>query len=211
MKIALHISIFLLVLFVLPLLPNADLIISWPVLFCGFIVALLLATQPLMSSKESTENKTTDNGTMWLILLVSATGLISSILEWAYLEYAPQRLDLVTITGIGLMVFGISFRIWAIRTLDKAFSATVQIKKDQQLITSGPYKWFRHPSYTGAWTLMVGTSLLFHSYAGLIIMGPGMLWVYSKRIATEEKTLQNAFGKAYSEMKFRTWMILPGW
>ena len=207
----LSILIFLVALYILPLLPTPELLLAWPVLFAALVCTGLLATQPVMSAQESTENRSTDRNTMWLILAMSALGQVASVVEWAYFADAPSEFDAITVTGIVLMLGGLSFRIWAIRTLDRAFSATVQIKQDQQLITSGPYRWLRHPSYTGAWVLMVGVALLFHSWAGLLVMGPGMLCVYARRISTEEATLECAFGEAYKHMKNSTWRMLPGW
>ena len=202
---------FLAALYVLPLLPAPELLLAWPVIFAALICTGLLAAQPVMSARESTENRRTDRNTMWLILAMSAFGQVVSLVEWAYLGGAPAQFDAFAMLGALLMLGGLAFRVWAIRTLDRAFSATVQIKQDQQLITSGPYRWLRHPSYTGAWALMVGVALLFHSWAGLLIMGPGMLWVYARRIDTEETTLETAFGQAYSDMKRTTWRMLPGW
>lgn len=205
------ILLFLLLLYVLPLLAAPVLLLSWPVLFAALVCTALLATQPVMSARESTANRRTDRNTMWLILSVSAFGQVVSLVEWAYLSGAPRQFDAFAILGVLLVLGGLAFRIWAIRTLDRAFSATVRIKEGQQLITSGPYRLLRHPSYTGAWLVFVGVALLFHSWAGLLIMGPGMLWVYTRRIATEERTLEAAFGKAYREMKNRTWRMVPGW
>jgi protein-S-isoprenylcysteine O-methyltransferase Ste14 len=58
---------------------------------------------------------------------------------------------------------------------------------------------------------MMGVAFLVHSWAGLLIMGPGMLWVYSLRIATEERTLESAFGVHYRELRKKTWRMVPGW
>ncbi|MCB0783598.1 MAG: hypothetical protein KDC02_05085, partial [Flavobacteriales bacterium] len=96
-----------------------------------------------MSARESTENRRTDRNTMWLILAMSAFGQVVSLVEWAYLGGAPAQFDAFAMLGALLMLVGLAFRVWAIRTLDRAFSATVQIKEDQQLITSGPYRWLR--------------------------------------------------------------------
>ena len=49
-----------------------------------------------------------------------------------------------------------------------------------------------------------------HSYLGLVLMGPGMLLVYMRRIAVEEKTLEAGFGEAYLTMKQNTQRLLPG-
>lgn len=62
---------------------------------------------------------------------------------------------------------------------------------------------------TGAWLAMIGAALLMHSYIGLVIMGPGMLQVYMRRIAVEERALEAGFGEAYVNMKARTQRLVP--
>ena len=216
MKKLISILLFLFLFYTLPLAlvsTSLDLTVqrltSWPVLTLAFFCTLLFATQPALSLKESREHKSTDGWTIWLILGVSGLGQILSLIDWAYFKGAPQVLDAWAISGIALLAFGTSFRIWAIRILDRAFSATVQIKKGQQLVTTGPYRWLRHPSYTGAWLAMIGAALLMHSYLGLVLMGPGMLLVYMRRIAVEERTLENAFGTNYLAMRMSTDRLVP--
>lgn len=171
---------------------------------------MLFATQPALSVKESREHKATDGWTIWLILGVSGAGQIASLVEWAYFRGAPQALDAWALCGLAFLAGGTTFRLWAIRTLKNNFSATVRIKQGQQLVTSGPYRWLRHPSYTGAWLAMIGAALLMHSYIGLVLMGPGMLLVYMRRIAVEEKALEVGFGEAYVNMKQNTQRLVPG-
>ena len=204
------IALFLLVFYWVPLVTAPELRYTWPVLVLAFFCTVLFATQPALSVNDSRAHKGTDGWTIWLILSVSGIGQIVSLVEWAFFRGAPQMLDAWAISGIALLAFGTAFRLWAIRTLDRAFSATVQIKEGQQLITAGPYRWLRHPSYTGAWLAMIGAALLMHSYLGLVLMGPGMLLVYMRRIAVEEKTLEAGFGEAYLTMKQNTQRLLPG-
>jgi len=205
----LSILLFLALFYALPLVGAPALLDTWPVLTLAVFCAVLFATQPALSLKESRDHKNTDGWTIWLILGVSGTGQIISLMDWAYKQGAPQQLDTWAISGIALLVCGTAFRLWAIRTLDRAFSATVQIKEGQQLVTSGPYRWLRHPSYTGAWLAMIGAALLMHSYLGLVLMGPGMLLVYMRRIAVEERTLEIGFGEQYHTMKMRTQRLVP--
>ncbi|MFZ1664891.1 MAG: isoprenylcysteine carboxylmethyltransferase family protein [Flavobacteriales bacterium] len=203
------ITLFLLVFYLCPLSSRLDLVYTWPVLVLAFFCTVLFATQPALSVKESRDNKNTDGWTIWLILGVSGIGQVLSLMEWAYYRGAPTALDIWAISGIACLAVGTLFRLWAIRTLDNAFSATVQIKQGQQLITSGPYRWLRHPSYTGAWVAMFGAALLMHSYLGLVLMGPGMLLVYKRRIAVEEKALESAFADNYRTMKQHTHRLIP--
>ncbi|MBK9174735.1 MAG: hypothetical protein IPM46_00015 [Flavobacteriales bacterium] len=77
---------------------------------------------------------------------------------------------------------GTAFRLWAIRTLKSNFAATVRSSPGSSSSPAAPYRWLRHPRYTGAWLAMVGAALLMHSYLGLVLMGPGMLLVYMRRM-----------------------------
>lgn len=203
--------VFIVILFVLPLVFNFQLITHPFVLLSAIVIIILLNTQPQMDFNESKINKSTDRGTMLLIALVSVIGHIASIIEWEYFRSTSNNLTWNVILGGSLLILGISFRIWAIRTLKSAFSATVQIKKGQKIIKSGPYKIIRHPSYTGAWILMIGDAILFSSIIGMIILGVIMFFVYMKRIETEEYTLQNAFGEEYSDYMKSTWKLIIGY
>lgn len=200
---------FLLIFYVLPLAAKPELLLTWPVLLLAAFCTVLFLTQPALSVQESKAHKGTDGWTIWLIIGVSGAGQILSLMDWAYKHGAPQHFDAWAASGLTLLTFGTAFRLWAIRTLRDNFAATVQIKPGQQLITSGPYRWLRHPSYTGAWLAMIGAALLMHSYLGLVIMGPGMLLVYMRRIAVEERTLEQAFGAAYTTMKRNTQRLVP--
>lgn len=203
-------TLFLFAFYGLPLLAKPELLMAWPVLTLAFFCAVLFATQPALSVQESLEHKATDGWTIWLILGVSGVGQIASLVEWAYFRGAPQAPDTWTLCGVGLLMGGTAFRLWAINTLKDNFSATVRIKQGQQLVASGPYRWLRHPSYTGAWVAMIGAALLMHSYLGLVLLGPGMLLVYMRRIAVEERTLEQGFGEAYVNMKQNTQRLVPG-
>ncbi len=204
------ILLFLALFYVLPLQAAPTLLATWPVIILALFCTVLFATQPALSIKESREHRSTDGWTIWLIVAVSGLGQIISLTEWAYLRGAPQTLDVLHVCGIALLASGTAFRLWAIRALRNNFSATVQIKQGQQLVTKGPYRWLRHPSYTGAWVAMMGAALLMHSYLGLVIMGPGMLLVYMKRIAVEEQALNDAFGAQYMNMQLNTQRLMPG-
>ncbi|BDD12110.1 hypothetical protein FUAX_45420 (plasmid) [Fulvitalea axinellae] len=209
MKVALSTIAHLLILFILPLSAKPALLLYPQVILSAVVIVLLLTTQPQMKMDEASRDRRTDKGTILLIALCSVVGHVLTISEWAYF---PQ-LDIwwLPFLGASLLIGGIIFRIIAIKILDKAFSSTLQIKKGQNLITKGLYSKFRHPSYTGAWVLMLGDALIFQSYAGIAILGIGMFIVYMKRIQTEEEMLLNEFGMEYEQYMAQTWKFLPGY
>src|SRR3954463_14059071 len=59
---------------------------------------------------------------------------------------APPALQAI---GVAVMWAGLAVRVWAIATLGAAFRTTVEVEPGQAVVSSGPYRWVRHPSYTG--------------------------------------------------------------
>src|SRR4051794_2785052 len=61
--------------------------------------------------------------------------------------------------GIAVMWLGLALRVWAIAALGAAFRTTVEVAPDQAVVTSGPYRRIRHPSYTGLLLIIAGFGL----------------------------------------------------
>ena len=49
--------------------------------------------------------------------------------------------------GLAIFVCGVALRMWAIATLGRLFTYDVAIQAGHRVVTSGPYRWVRHPSY----------------------------------------------------------------
>jgi protein-S-isoprenylcysteine O-methyltransferase Ste14 len=113
--------------------------------------------------------------------------------------------------GLLLIVAGSAFREWALIKLGRYFSRTVQIASGHKVIQDGPYKWIRHPAYTGMILTDVGFVMGIGSWLGalltLIIMTLSTLY----RIGVEEKVLADALGEEYGGYRKRTWKLFPGW
>jgi len=207
MKIVLTTALYLIVLFILPLLGTMDELFDTKVILSAIVILLLLNTQPPTNFKEGSRDRSTDKGTMYLILVTGVIGHIGSLIDWAY--FPSFTVGQSVLVGAFLMIFGIIFRIVAIQSLKYGFSSSIRIKEGQQLFTRGLYSKLRHPSYTAAWILMIGDALLFQSYFGLAILGVGMFLVYMKRIQVEEEVLLKKYGKEYEDYMQRTWKFLP--
>lgn len=231
-KKATSIIFFLLLFYALPLSAKPELLLHWQVILLAAVCTVLFVTQSRLSIAESKAKKATDRNTIWLIIAVSGIGQIASLIEWAYfnnLTYIDSNLVLPfgyevenvvpnisinsffnwTIIGAVLLISGTLFRLYAINVLGKYFSATVQIKDGHKIISIGPYKFLRHPSYTGAYVAMLGSAIFLQSVTGILIFGIGMLVVYHLRIKTEEQTLTNQFGVLYKLYASRTYKMFP--
>ena len=115
------------------------------------------------------------------------------------------------ITVFGGIVFTIGIYIYAqsVQALGKNFSTAVEIKKNHELIQSGPYRHIRHPCYFGSLLFFGGLAIAANSLLAclvyLIVLLPWFAW----RIKSEEKMMEKEFGKKYLDYKKKTNMLIP--
>lgn len=87
-------------------------------------------------------------------------------------------------------------------------SPTEGTRSDHQLVTSGPYRWIRHPLYTFGGIFFLALTLLSGLWWLLIFLVPG--WVgLAWRVQFEEANLLNRFGDEYRAYMQRTGRFLP--
>jgi protein-S-isoprenylcysteine O-methyltransferase Ste14 len=111
--------------------------------------------------------------------------------------------------GIILMLAGVAFRWYAIHVLGRFFSVVVAIQPGQTVVEAGPYRWLRHPSYSGAILTLFGLGLAYGNWASVLvlILLPGIGYAY--RISVEERVLLAELGDAYGQYMKRTKRIVP--
>jgi protein-S-isoprenylcysteine O-methyltransferase len=125
-------------------------------------------------------------------------------------HWTPWQGAAVRGTGVAIYVAGLGLRLWSMRTLRRAFSYDLKVADDQALVTSGPYRVLRHPSYTGLILWSAGCAVWNPSVAGLVLMLLATVPQIVHRIRVEEKILAGHFGARWSEHARRTWRLVPG-
>ncbi|MGA9851356.1 MAG: isoprenylcysteine carboxylmethyltransferase family protein [Gammaproteobacteria bacterium] len=111
--------------------------------------------------------------------------------------------------GIVMMLAGVAFRWYAIFVLGKYFTRDVATRTDQQVVESGPYKWIRHPSYSGALITVLGLGLALTNWVALIAVLLGAFVGYGYRVHVEERALSEALGEPYRNYMRRTRRFVP--
>jgi protein-S-isoprenylcysteine O-methyltransferase Ste14 len=99
--------------------------------------------------------------------------------------------------GMVILLGGLVLRGWSIKTLGDYFTGTVMVSSDQPVITAGPYRVLRHPSYTGFLLACAGVGLASANWVAMAAMvllplAP-LLW----RIHAEEHALLATLGDRY--------------
>ncbi len=110
--------------------------------------------------------------------------------------------------GLALCGLGYALVFWSGLALGRQYSAQVTIQKDHQLVTTGLYRYIRHPRYLGVSSLAIGVSLLFHSWIGLVV-SVLVLGLILSRIADEEALLYREFGQDWETYCKQSWRLIP--
>jgi protein-S-isoprenylcysteine O-methyltransferase Ste14 len=103
---------------------------------------------------------------------------------------------------------GVAFAVWARTFLGQNWSGNVTLKEGHELIQGGPYRFARHPIYTGILLSILGTGVWQGTLAGLLAVGcfgAGFSW----KIRLEEQWLTEEFGEQYREYRRRVKALIP--
>jgi protein-S-isoprenylcysteine O-methyltransferase Ste14 len=114
----------------------------------------------------------------------------------------------VFVLGLVLMIAGLALRWYSIRVLGISFTIDVATRPGQQVVESGPYRWVRHPSYTGGLLTILGVILCCDNVTSLAALAVVLLG-YGYRIRVEERALATEIGPAYRQYMRRTKRLIP--
>ena len=121
---------------------------------------------------------------------------------------APWALAL-GVLGCAIAVTG-SVLVWKSRVeLGAAWSLLPKAGEQTGVVTSGPYRFVRHPIYLGLSVLAVGQAVAFSSGPAFLIVAAGVIPSFVWRAREEERLLISLFGEVYVAYRKKTKMIVP--
>ncbi len=91
-----------------------------------------------------------------------------------------------------VLAVGVGLRLWAIRTLGRRWTTRVVVVGGWPLVSSGPYRWLRHPNYVGVAIEIVALPLVHTAWVTALLFGAANALVLRVRIAAEEAALRRA-------------------
>ena len=104
---------------------------------------------------------------------------------------------------LGFLVFFLVVRV------NRYSAATVRVEQDQQVVSTGPYAVVRHPMYSGAALMMIGTPISLGSWWGLpasLALTVAIIW----RLFEEERTLARDLDGYSAYLRKVRWRLIPG-
>jgi protein-S-isoprenylcysteine O-methyltransferase Ste14 len=108
-----------------------------------------------------------------------------------------------------LIALGVALRAWSIATLGRFFQYHIEVQAEHRVVTTGPYRYVRHPSYSGLALVLAGIALatgdVLSLAAAAVLGGAGI----AVRIRAEERQLTEALGADYERFAVGRKRLVP--
>jgi protein-S-isoprenylcysteine O-methyltransferase Ste14 len=143
-----------------------------------------------------------DRGTRILIALALGVAVGTAVATPG--AESPPMSEPVPATGLVVMSLGLALRVWSIAALGGAFRTTVEVEPGQPLVSTGPYRWVRHPSYAGLLLIAAGLGVARNAWLSLGACVLLLLPALVRRIHVEEAELARVLGDAYRDYESKT-------
>jgi protein-S-isoprenylcysteine O-methyltransferase Ste14 len=111
-------------------------------------------------------------------------------------------------TGLGVLGLAGILLVWTFHNLGKNLTDTVVTRREHSLVTTGPYRWVRHPFYLANALGMLGASLATANWFFVAVGACGLILLFF-RTRIEEKNLVARFGDEYRNYMRRVGRFLP--
>ena len=185
---------------------------TWSTVFYASFTAWWLSEMWILSrDRRRAKGVSGDRGSYGVIMLLLPLAIGAAFASPYYCPWAgiggPAVVWLVA--AVVLVWGGIAFRLWAVLTLGRFFRTSVLVHDDHELITRGPYRRLRHPSYTGTFVTVLGFGLFMGNWMSVVLSMALTMIAFGRRMAVEEEALAGKFGEAYTERKRHTWAVIP--
>lgn len=151
----------------------------------------------------------------WFWILMTLVGLplaatcLGFVVQPRRVEFALVPLPLwLRLAGVPLGLAGLALLAWMFRYLGLNVTSTSIPREGATLVTTGPYRWTRHPMYTA--TLVLGAAATLLTANAIVGVGSlAMFVLLAARAPIEERRLAEKFGGAYEAYRAKTGRFFP--
>jgi protein-S-isoprenylcysteine O-methyltransferase len=178
------------------------------VLYAIGIVVLIIKFVPARPREKVVEKQIIDTRRLLPMICLPVDWLVPPIILLSGIGQLSAAWPLIRILGFALSLYAFVILVWVPRVLGRFLVPQAVVFTDHALITSGPFRFVRHPSFSGALALWVGTALGTLNWLLLVLW---FLLVVGKTIQAqaEEELLHTKFGSAYEAYTRQTGRFFP--
>lgn len=147
-----------------------------------------------------------------LVVLVTIGGgvLLAIVLALRHIAEVTVGRWPLFVLGLVTIAAGAFIRQWAIFVLGRFFTVDVRVRPGQTVVDRGPYRWVRHPAYSGLLLCCIGIGLALGSWASLVVLATLPTLGLVLRIRSEERALLAALGEPYRRFAAGRSRLFPG-
>lgn len=128
-------------------------------------------------------------------------------MEWSSVAL-PAQWQWLRLIGAVPLFAGAALSLWGLRTLGSNLTISISTKENHSLITNGPYRWMRHPLYSGGMIESLGVAVLMANW--LVFLSAAYFWgLIVFRTSEEEEKLIAHFGDQYRRYAAQVGRFLP--
>lgn len=141
--------------------------------------------------------------------VAAMVGLLAFMINPSWMAWSWVRLpEWLRWSGVGLGLLAGGLLIWTLRGLGANLTDTVVTRKEHALVTTGPYRWVRHPFYNAVGLAVLANSLTAANWFLFVSGGLAFILVIV-RTRREEEHLLARFGDSYRAYIERTGRFVP--
>ncbi len=185
------------------------------VLIVGSLIVLPIAAYHRLKSQATGEKLDRRQEGLFVLLTLRPVGIVGMLGLFAYMANPSWMAwssvvlpDWLRWIGVTLGAIAGALLIWTFRTLGTNLTDTVVTRREHTLVTSGPYRWVRHPFYDAVALCVVANSLAAANW--FLFLAGGLVFVLIVvRTRKEEENLVARFGDRYRAYMERTGRFFP--
>jgi len=181
--------------------------VPFAILWLGWLAYWFVAARDVKATRRHEPRLTR---LLHIALIVLAALLLAfriDALAWLDERFLPPTMIAYWL-GLVMLAAGIAIAVWARRYLGRNWSGTVTVKQDHKLVRSGPYRFVRHPIYTGLLLAILGTAVAIGEWRGLIAFAL-IIAGFLLKIRTEERFMSETFADAYARYRAEVPALVP--
>jgi protein-S-isoprenylcysteine O-methyltransferase Ste14 len=120
-----------------------------------------------------------------------------------------QLIPAVAVLGVVILCGALLLFFRSHADLGRNWSISLQIRNEHRLVTTGIYRFIRHPMYSSFFLLAIAQFMLLPNwFAGTTgLMGTGLLYAF--RVRQEERMMVERFGAQYRDYMAHTGRLIP--
>jgi protein-S-isoprenylcysteine O-methyltransferase Ste14 len=178
-------------------------IVIWIVYALWGALIVYLTVAAFGANRDTEQHLSQSLGLMFAII---AAFLLPHLPAFDFVNYAPVR-PVLSVIGILICLAGMALLVAARQALGPNWSQTVSAKEGHELVMSGPYRYVRHPMYTGGLIAALGSAIVVGGPFVFLLLLLGSLFLW--RVRAEDRLMVEQFPAEYPAYMQRTKALIP--